>query len=84
MEALFRGGRLVTIPRPGELRQALFAKLAERFEPGRLYRERDVREILTAVHDDHAALRRHLVDDGFLERSNDGSSYGRPSETRPG
>lgn len=82
LEALFSHGRLVAIPRPGKLRQALLVQLAERFEPGRLYSEKDVRETLVPVHDDHAALRRYLVDEGLLERSNDGGTYGRPAEAR--
>ncbi|GAA4523284.1 DUF2087 domain-containing protein [Amycolatopsis samaneae] len=84
LEALFRHGRLVTIPRRGTLRRALFARLAERFEPGVLYTETDVRERLAPIHDDHAALRRHLVDAGLLQRSRDGGVYGRPAESRPG
>lgn len=82
LETLFNHGRLVTIPRPGKLRQALLTRLAGKFEPGRLYSEREVREKLAQVHDDHALLRRYLVDEGLLERTNDGSAYGRPSEAR--
>ncbi|MDQ0379116.1 DUF2087 domain-containing protein [Amycolatopsis thermophila] len=82
LEALFSRGRLVAIPRPGKLRRALLAHLAEKFEPGRLYTERDVREKLAALHDDHATLRRYLVDEGLLQRSNDGGTYGRPAEAR--
>ncbi|MGW4059464.1 DUF2087 domain-containing protein [Amycolatopsis sp. NPDC004747] len=82
LDALFRRGRLGSIPHSGKRRQLLLAHLAERFEPGRLYTEQDVREKLSMVHDDHATLRRYLVDDGLLQRSNDGSSYGRPSEAR--
>ncbi|MGW4527675.1 DUF2087 domain-containing protein [Amycolatopsis sp. NPDC004378] len=82
LEALFSHGRLVGIPRAPQRRRALLEHLAERFEPGRLYTERDVREKLTMVHDDHATLRRYLVDEGLLQRSNDGRTYGRPAETR--
>ncbi|MEV4052376.1 DUF2087 domain-containing protein [Amycolatopsis sp. NPDC049688] len=82
LDALFRRGRLVSIPHSGKRRQLLLESLAERFEPGRLYTEQDVREKLSMVHDDHATLRRYLVDDGLLQRSNDGGSYGRPSEAR--
>ncbi|MFD9893262.1 DUF2087 domain-containing protein [Amycolatopsis sp. NPDC059027] len=82
LEALFRHGRLVTIPRRGKLRRALLVRLAEEFEPGVLYTEQDVRERLAPMHDDHAALRRHLVDEGLLQRSRDGGTYGRPAESR--
>ena len=42
---------------------------ARHFEPGVRYPERDVNAALRAFHPDSAALRRHLVDDGFLERA---------------
>ncbi|WP_439379416.1 DUF2087 domain-containing protein [Amycolatopsis lexingtonensis] len=82
LDGLFRHGRLVTIPHSGKRRQLLLATLAERFEPGRLYTEQEVREKLVMVHDDHATLRRYLIDEGLLQRSNDGGAYGRPSEAR--
>lgn len=82
LDALFRRGRLVTIPHSGPRRRLLLTHLAERFEPGRLYTEHDVREKLSMVHDDHATLRRYLIDEGLLQRSNDGGAYGRPSEAR--
>ncbi|WP_410638978.1 DUF2087 domain-containing protein [Amycolatopsis sp. lyj-346] len=82
LDALFRHGRLVSIPHSGRRRQLLLAYLADRFEPGRLYTEQDVREKLSMVHDDHATLRRYLVDEGLLQRSNDGGAYGRPAEAR--
>lgn len=79
LEALFKDGRLVTIPRPGRLREALFIHLAAKFEPGRLYTEAEVRDVFADIHDDHALLRRYLVDEGLLQRSRDGSAYGRPA-----
>jgi hypothetical protein len=45
------------------------------FEPGVHYSERDVNVALRAFDEDVAALRRHLVDEGFLDRS--GGSYWR-------
>ena len=38
------------------------------FEPGIRYAEREVDAVLRAWHDDHAALRRYLVDEGLLGR----------------
>lgn len=42
--------------------------LAARFEPGKTYPERDVNLLVGMAHADVAALRRYLVDEGFLER----------------
>jgi hypothetical protein len=77
VRALFRRGRIVEIPRAPELRLALLRHLADRFEPGRDYREPEVNALLGEVHADHAALRRYLVDARLLERDDDGSTYRR-------
>jgi hypothetical protein len=42
--------------------------LAQQFEPGRTYTEAEVSATLQAFYDDYAALRRYLVDEGFLTR----------------
>jgi hypothetical protein len=62
-------GRLLAIPTKHAKRMVVLDHLAQSFEPGVVYAEAEVNEILKAVHDDHAALRRYLVDQGFLERS---------------
>ncbi len=62
------GGRLASIPTSRSKRRVVLDFLAARFEPGRVYPEPDVNAVLAAVHPDHAALRRYLVDEGFLER----------------
>ena len=77
VRALFSRGRLVEIPRAPELRLELLRHLAERFEPGRSYREPEVNALLREVHDDHAALRRYLVDARLLARDDDGATYRR-------
>ena len=61
-------GRLTSIPVARGKRLAVLDYLAGRFEPGKIYPERDVNFMLGMVHADYAALRRYLVDDGFLER----------------
>ena len=61
-------GRLHTIPTRHAKRQVVLDHLAQAFELGRVYPEREVVAILTRFHDDHAALRRYLVEDGFLTR----------------
>ncbi len=63
-----RGGRLKSIPATRNKRLAVLDHLAQQFEPGRTYTEREVNETLVRFHDDYAALRRYLVDDGFLDR----------------
>lgn len=61
-------GRLTTIPARHAKRLVVLDVLAQRFEPGERYSETEVNNRLRDAHDDVAALRRHLVDEGFLDR----------------
>ena len=61
-------GRLRTIPARRSKRLVVLDHLAQLFEPGRRFEETEVNRRLRGVHDDVAALRRLLVDDGFLTR----------------
>lgn len=61
-------GRLAALPARAAKRRLVLAWVASRFELGRRYAEREVNGLLLPVYDDVASLRRHLVDDGFLER----------------
>jgi hypothetical protein len=68
LRAFVRDGKLVSIPTQRAKRLVILDVLAQEFEPGRRYSEREVNATLRAWHDDTAALRRYLVDDEFLER----------------
>ena len=65
----FKRGRLASIPAAQSKRAVVLDHIVQVFEPGLVYLERDVNAILGRVHDDFASLRRYLVDEGFLERS---------------
>lgn len=73
----FKDGRLQVIPRKQKAKEALFDALIDRFEYGRDYTEKEVNEILAAVYDDYAILRRYLVDTGRLGRDPYGQHYWR-------
>ena len=64
----FRGRTLEKIPAARSKRLIVLERLALEFEVGRRYPEASVNEILLAFHRDVAALRRHLVDEGLLDR----------------
>jgi len=64
----FRAGRLGEIPVRRSKRLIVLQRLALEFEIGVRYPERQVNRILEKFHPDYAALRRYLVDDGFLTR----------------
>ncbi|MGP4112779.1 DUF2087 domain-containing protein [Streptomyces sp. 4N509B] len=79
VSALFVKGRLVAIPRKTARREQLLTHLAQTlFDPDLAYSEPEVNEALKTVHDDHAALRRYLVEAGLLVRTRDGDIYYRP------
>lgn len=61
-------GSLHTIPSRQAKRRAVLDHVAQSFELGRTYPEREVTVILQRFHPDHAALRRYLVEEGFLTR----------------
>ena len=55
--------------------------LAQDFEPGERYTERQVNAILARRHPDTATLRRYLVDEDLLDRA--GGEYWRIGGTVP-
>ncbi len=65
----FQHGRLVSIPAQLKKRQVILEKIAEAFEPGQKYTERQVNLILLDYHDDVATLRRGLVEVGLMTRA---------------
>lgn len=65
----FHGDRLSELPAQRHKRLVVLERLALEFEPGRRYREAEVNALLRRFHDDHATLRRALVDEGYLDRA---------------
>jgi hypothetical protein len=63
-------GRLRLMPRAGAKRRIVLDYLATQFEPGVRYSEAQVNAVLRVYHDDFAALRRYLIDEGLLSREN--------------
>lgn len=69
LSVFLRGSTLVAIPARRGKRRVVLDRLAQCFEPGSRYPEREVNDILRTFHPDVAALRRYLVDEGFLDRA---------------
>jgi hypothetical protein len=69
LDAALRSGRLVQWPAKRSRRLVVLDHLAQRFEPGRRYTEREVNQLLRPVDDDTATIRRYLVDERFLDRA---------------
>jgi predicted transcriptional regulator len=70
-------GRLKEIPAQRKKLEVVLRHVAQSFEPGKKYSEKQVNEILAKFHDDTATLRRELVGNGVMEREGGGGNYWR-------
>ena len=68
LRTFLRGGRLTQIPLQRQKRLVVLDHVCRVFDIGQRYSEREVNAFLRAFHPDTAALRRYLVDEGFLSR----------------
>jgi len=68
LKAFLNGNRLTEIPSKLKKRLVILKWLAEKFEMGVQYPEAQVNELLAQYHPDYAALRRYLVEQGFMQR----------------
>jgi hypothetical protein len=76
VRSFFRDDRLVSIPAKPSKRELLLPIILERcFPDDREYEEKEVNMRLALLHPDVAALRRYLVDGGWMTR--DGGIYRR-------
>jgi hypothetical protein len=69
LRRFLRDGKINAMPAKLSRRRQLLAEVSQAFEPGVRYPERHVNGILGALFPDYAALRRHLVDEEFLDRA---------------
>jgi hypothetical protein len=65
---LTEDGHLRSLPTKHAKLLVVLDHVSQAFEPGRTYPEAEVDEILKGFHDDHAALRRYLVENEFMTR----------------
>ena len=70
-------GKLTAFPAKRKRKLWALFYLAEKFQPGTVYTEQQVNELLLSWHTfaDPATLRRELYDYHFLDRSPDGREY---------
>jgi len=68
LKTYMRDGRIVTMPAKRSRRLVLLNHVAQLFEVGVQYEEGEVNLRLRNLHEDYAAFRRYLVDEGFLDR----------------
>jgi hypothetical protein len=81
LRAFFKGDRLTSVPASRQKRLVVLDVFAQDFEPGTRYTEKQVNLVIGKRYADTAAIRRHLVDEGFLEREGGGGRYWRAGGT---
>ncbi|QIS45946.1 DUF2087 domain-containing protein [Clavibacter capsici] len=81
VERFLRDGRIAQWPAgPADLDALLRHVVAQVLDPHEVLDEKALTERLLRITDDHALLRRHLVDAGLVLRTRSGSEYARPAD----
>jgi hypothetical protein len=75
LSVFVRDGRIEAMPAKWSRRLSLLNEVAQAFEPGVRYPEREVNRLLGEMFSDYAALRRYLVDEQLMARA--GGEYWR-------
>lgn len=65
-------GTLISIPVKTLKRRAVLLRIAEGLSPHVKYSERDLNAHIEKFHPDTAALRRYMIENKILERTNEG------------
>ena len=72
IDSFFEYGKLKSIPVQRKKERVILEFLAEKFEFGRIYTEREVNLIIADFHDDFCTLRRDMIAEKLLDRNRDG------------
>lgn len=67
--------KLKAFPPKAKKKVVILAAIAEKFEKGRKYTEKEVNEIIKEIFDDYMTIRRFLIMYGHLDRTRSGSEY---------
>ncbi len=73
IKAFFEYGKLRAIPVQRKKKLICYELIAERFEPGRVYEEKEVNAIITPIYEDYCTIRRDMIGEGIFRR--DGTRY---------
>lgn len=68
-------GALKSYPVKEKKKIIVLQEIIKNFSKGKTYSEKEINRMLKRIYEDHATLRRALVEYGFIERTNDGGSY---------
>jgi hypothetical protein len=70
LKAFVHGELIQEIPTKLKKRQVILKWLVEKFEEGVEYSEAEISQRLKQHHPDYAALRRYLIENGYMQREN--------------
>ena len=73
IDAFFEYGKLRAIPVQRKKKLICYGVIAERFEKGRVYGEKELSDVIAEFHEDYCTIRRDMISEGILRR--DGSEY---------
>lgn len=69
LKTFFEYGKLKSIPTQKKKERIVLEEIVKSFETGRTYTEREVNIILADFHDDFCTLRRDMIGEGLMTRS---------------
>lgn len=67
----FKYGKLTQIPTQRKKREIVLAEIANEFQLGREYGEREVNEIIMRFHEDYCLIRREMIAFGIMSREHE-------------
>lgn len=68
-------GAIKTYPAKEKKKIIVLTEVAKNFVKGKKYSEKELNRILARIYEDYATIRRALIEYGFIERSNDCTTY---------
>ena len=75
-------GRLISIPVKAAKKIAVLKEIAKKLSPDTKYPEKELNAVIATYHPDTAAIRRHMIEYGILERDGGSVYWVVKSETR--
>ena len=73
IRAFFEYGKLRSIPVQRKKKVICYEQIAALFEPGKVYEEKEVNEIISPIHEDYCTIRRDMISEGIFRR--EGNRY---------
>lgn len=68
-------GALKSYPAKEKKKIVVLKEIVKNFSKGKTYSEKEVNRLLKRIYEDYTTIRRALIEYGFIERTNDCSSY---------